>query len=76
MSRVVLSIRNSARAIKRVMVNETVASGGWRCVLVTVQPEKQNHFGCVCVCVRACECVCVCVKYTMYIIYKNLTSGK
>ena len=74
MSRVVLSIRNSARAIKRVMVNKTVASGGWRCVLVTVQPEKQNHFGGVCV--RVCVCARVCVKYTIYIIYKNLTSGK
>lgn len=55
MSRVVLSIRNSAQAFKKVMVNKTVASGGWRCVLVTVQPEKQNHFVCVCEIYNVCN---------------------
>lgn len=61
MPEAVLSTRNSAGAANKVMVNNTVASGGRRYVAVTVQPEQQNHWRGPRVCMRVHTRMCICI---------------
>lgn len=71
MYEVAMSTRKSAQATKKVMVGETVACGGRRCVWQPCFNQRKELLeGYVC----ECTCSHTCSMYTKISVYRNLTS--